>query len=310
MNRRHFFVSASRYSAGIAGVIASGGLLIASEAKPHADKGHGDKKPAEKPHAEKPHAEKPHAPVETKAPPANPAAAKPAPKPASKVHEKPHTAAAPRPAKKAARSRPKPVAAPSRPRTAEAVFQELKAGNKRYLATRGRKPAGVRQGADNQNPYAVLLTCADSRLPPEVVFDQGLGDLFTVRVAGNVANANEIASIEYAVGEMNTPLVVVMGHTECSAIKAVLGGGGAVLESIRQAFTRTRTSDPGLRGKPLLNAVTQMNVWESIENMLKGGPLIRDLVRSGELKIVGANFQAGTGEVTWLGPHPDQCDFV
>jgi carbonic anhydrase len=309
MNRRHFFASASRYSAGVAGLLASGGLILASESKPHgekpADKGHGEKKPAEKAHGEKP-----HAPKETKAPPANPAAAKPTAKPP----EKPAAAPPPKPAPKAARksTRPrtaaKPAVAAARPRTAEAAFQELKAGNQRYISNRGGK--NVRQTAGGKDPYAVVLTCADSRVAPEVAFDQGLGDLFTIRVAGNVANSNEIASIEYAVNEFGAPLVVVMGHGQCNSVRAAVESGSGILRSLRQAFLRTRASDPGLRGKPLLSAVTQMNVWQSIEDMLKGSADLRERLRNGDLKIIGANFQPGSGEVSWLGPHPDECDFV
>ncbi len=336
MNRRYFFVSASKYSVGLA--MAGAGGLLASESKPHggadkgheakpADKGHGAKPAADKGHGDKGgHGEKPaaaakpaeaaHVPEATK-PAAHPAPAKTAaPKPAAKP--KPARAAATRPAQPAQAVSEKPLEL--RPHTAEEVLTELKAGNKRFVSGKPRHPnisnLRVRQtGREGEHPFAVLLTCSDSRVPPELVFDQGLGDIYTVRMAGNVANADQIASIEYAVDQSRAPLVVVMGHTECNTIRSMVEGRvsqamSRVLGNVKQAFDRTRYGAPSLTGKPLLTAVTQMNVWESIEDMLRGSAVLRDKLRTSEVRIVGANYQVETGEVSWMGAHPDQCDFV
>lgn len=313
--------------------LAGTGALIASESKPHgekpAEKGHGEKapekaaaKPAEKSHGEghgeKPAAApKPHAPEATK-PPAEAAHKAPVkPKPVAKAKPVKASAGHGRPAPSSAVAKE----AESRPQGAEEVYAELKAGNRRFVSGKMRHPnlsnPRIRQtGRDGDRPLAVLLCCADSRVAPELVFDQGVGDLFAIRVAGNVANGDEIGSVEYAVDQLHAPLVVVMGHTECDAVKAIVEGRpvSAALDrmvaNIRSAFLRTRAGAPTLKGKSLLKAVGQMNVWASIEETLKGSATVRDLVRSGELKIIGAEYLVETGEVSWMGPHPDQCDFV
>jgi carbonic anhydrase len=99
----------------------------------------------------------------------------------------------------------------------------------------------VKARARNPSPFAVILTCADSRVPPEIIFDQGIGDLFTVRVAGNVANGDEIASIQYAIEQMQTRLCVVMGHTECRAVQTVISASQLPLE-IDQLFRQIKTA--------------------------------------------------------------------
>ena len=117
------------------------------------------------------------------------------------------------------------------PPTASAVPAELKAGNQHHVQHHYAHPhesdTRVRELVSGQHPHAVVLSCADSRVPPEIVFDQGLGDLFTVRVAGNIAGDAEIASIEYAIEHLHTPLVVVMGHQSCGAVAAAIEGGEA-----------------------------------------------------------------------------------
>ena len=116
--------------------------------------------------------------------------------------------------------------------TAESVLQELKEGNAHHAAHRYVHPreTAVRQRelVKGQHPHATILSCADSRVPPEIVFDQGLGDLFTVRSAGNVAGDIEIGSLEYAVAHLDTPLLVVMGHQGCGAVTAAVEGGEAL----------------------------------------------------------------------------------
>lgn len=351
MNRRNFFVSASRYSAAGLFVASGGGWALASESKGHGeDKGHGEKpkdhgaKPAEKGHGEKPaeskggggHGEKPAAAADKghgggEAKPAaahGNAPAKPAaPKPAPKVAEKPKPAPRSRVARTASPTQAGSSAAAKsakeelRPATVEEIYAELKAGNKRFVTGKMRHPnmsgTRVRQtGREGEHPLAVVLCCADSRVAPELILDQGIGDLFTVRVAGNVANPGEVASVEYAVDHLRAPLVVVMGHSECATVRSVVDGTrmlgelGEWARNIKMALQRTRFAAPSLTGRPLMTAVTQMNVWESIEDMLKGSAALRDRLRAGELHIVGATYQVETGEVNWMGAHPDQCDFV
>src|SRR5438105_14937452 len=112
--------------------------------------------------------------------------------------------------------------------TFDQALSELKDGNRRFRENRMLHPrqdhASIKATANTAQPFAVILTCADSRVAPEIIFDQGIGDLFTVRVAGNVALGDEIASVEYAVEQFHTPLCLVMGHSGCRAVEAVLAG--------------------------------------------------------------------------------------
>src|SRR6266849_4632831 len=136
--------------------------------------------------------------------------------------------------------------------TGESAISEVREGNRRFRENGTLNPrrdmACVKATADNPRPFAAILTCADSRVPPEIIFDQGIGDLFTVRVAGNVANGDEIASIYYAVERMHVPLCVVMGHTGCLAVQAVIDGGPLPVDIdqlFRQIKTAARDTRPG-----------------------------------------------------------------
>ncbi|MBI4903204.1 MAG: carbonic anhydrase [Acidobacteria bacterium] len=197
---------------------------------------------------------------------------------------------------------------------AEDVLKELMAGNKRFVAGQSKHPratlARVRETSSGQHPYAVVLTCADSRVPPEIFLDQGIGDIFTVRVAGNVANNDEIASAEYAVSHFGTPVCVVIGHTECGAVSAVVNGDevsadiGRMVVHISEAFQKTKRHNPSLSGKNLVNETARVNVWESVEDMIKGSEVIARKVRTGDLQIVGGIYNLDTGKVDWMGAYP------
>jgi carbonic anhydrase len=193
----------------------------------------------------------------------------------------------------------------------------LKEGNTRYVEGKPRHPHQDRErraltSAQGQHPLATVLTCSDSRVPPEIIFDQGLGDIFVVRVAGNVAATDEIGSIEYAVDHLNTPLVVVLGHTQCGAVAAVVNDAklppniAALIEPIKPAVARAREDHPDAANDVILNAAIQDNVWQAIADMLAQSPIIREKVKDGQVKVVGALYDIDTGKVQWLGPHPDQ----
>ncbi len=196
-------------------------------------------------------------------------------------------------------------------REAENVLRELKAGNKRFRAGRARHPhmtvARIRETARGQHPFAVVLSCADSRVPPEIFLDQGIGDLFTVRVAGNVANTDEIASVEYAVEHLSTPLCVVVGHTRCGAVTAVVNGDKVsaeiahLVQHIGEAVEKTRKHKPALEGSQLIEESVRVNVWESIEDLTRGSETIAGRVHQGRLKVVGAVYNVETGAVDWMG---------
>jgi carbonic anhydrase len=203
---------------------------------------------------------------------------------------------------------------------AEAV-RILKEGNARYVEDKLKHPHQDRErraltSSQGQHPFATVLTCADSRTPPEIIFDQGIGDLFVVRVAGNVAATDEIGSIEYAVDHLATPLVVVMGHSQCGAVSAVLDDAklppniATLAEPIRPAVAKARADHPGAARDVLLNAAITDNVWQAIADMFQQSPIIRDKVKAGQVRVVGALYNIDSGQVQMLGPHPDQDKLV
>jgi carbonic anhydrase len=192
---------------------------------------------------------------------------------------------------------------------ANEILHELQAGNARFAAGHAMRPHAdlprVHEVAAAQAPRAVVLTCSDSRVPPEYLFDQGFGDLFVVRVAGNVANNDEIASAEYAVDHFGTPLLVVLGHSSCGAVSAVVNGEHVPEEiqrmvvHIGEAVEKTRKAQPRLQGAELIAASVRANVLETIED-LRCGPIIASRVREGKLKVVGAIYNLADGKVSWL----------
>ena len=151
----------------------------------------------------------------------------------------------------------------------------------------------------------MILTCADSRVAPEIVFDQGLGDLFVIRVAGNIAPPAEVASIEYAVEHLHTPLVVVMGHQSCGAVGAAIEGGEApghlpaLIDSIRPVVEKAR-----LLGGNLSNNAVRLNVERVVDQLRSSTPLLAGEVAAGKLRIVGAVYSLDTGQVGWLPAAP------
>ena len=189
--------------------------------------------------------------------------------------------------------------------SADAVIAELKAGNAHHVAKKYAHPhqtsARQRELATGQHPHCALLTCADSRVAPEIVFDQGLGDIFDVRVAGNVAGTSETASLEYAAEHLHVPLIVVMGHSNCGAVSAALEGGTLpgklpdLMAMIRPAVDQS-AHEPGDR---VANTVRD-NVAHVVRQLLAARPVLTELAESGKLRIVGAVYSLETGKVDWL----------
>lgn len=204
---------------------------------------------------------------------------------------------------------------------ADAAMRVLTEGNGRWVRGECRNP---NTGADRrehtatngQRPFATILTCADSRLPVERVFDRGVGELFVVRVAGNVVTPEEAGTIEYGSQHLHVPLVVVMGHTRCGAVQAAAEGarpGGNVeslLARIAPAVERARRINGEGDGADLASAAVRENVWQSIFDLIRGSSTTRELIASGELRVVGAVCDVATGRVEWLGEHPWQSALV
>ena len=194
--------------------------------------------------------------------------------------------------------------------TPDEALARLLSGNRRFADDRVRSPgrgtARRAELAQGQNPFACLVSCSDSRVTLELIFDQGLGDLFVVRVAGNTAtDPLVIGSVEYSATVLNTPLIMVMGHEECGAVKAAIdsdtngtvypGDLSAVIAPILPAVQQTRS----LPKSEQLEGATQANVRNQVK-ALSAVPLIADRVTAGTLKLVGAEYHLQTGEVELL----------
>ncbi|HXW52230.1 MAG TPA: carbonic anhydrase [Candidatus Acidoferrales bacterium] len=193
------------------------------------------------------------------------------------------------------------------PMSPDAALAKLKAGNATFIehvsTTRTQTIEERAALGKGQAPFASVLACADSRTTPEIVFNQGLGDIFVVRVAGNVATATELASLEYASAVLKSPLIVVMGHSACGAVKAAIdltkgqtfpGDIQTLAKIIEPAATKTKSE----AGDWVVNAI-QENV-RLTKATVAASPVLAELANSGGLKIVGAYYQLETGIVTWL----------
>lgn len=183
----------------------------------------------------------------------------------------------------------------------DAALQKLMQGNQRFIDHKPQYPdqsaLRLQEVAQAQHPFATILSCADSRVPAEIVFDQGIGDIFDVRIAGNIATPEAIGSIEYAVVLLGSPLLMVMGHERCGAVTAavqnqsLLGDIGTFVKAIKPAVKKVE-SQPG---DAVENAVVA-NVQYQIER-LKRSQLLTEQVESGKLKIVGGRYDLDTGRV-------------
>jgi carbonic anhydrase len=161
-----------------------------------------------------------------------------------------------------------------------------------------------------QRPIAAILGCSDSRAPAELVFNQGLGDLFVIRVAGNVVAPSLVGSVEYAVSQLDVPLVVVMGHTHCGAVQATIHAlrspGGQVTANIRDIVQRIRPAVEGLLARApasepaLLDAAIRANVLRAAQQLQHGSPLLEAMVQEGQATVVPALYRLESGQVEIL----------
>lgn len=206
-------------------------------------------------------------------------------------------------------------------RSPDAVLKRLKDGNARYMAGKsiyGRIDAARRQetAAMGQKPYSTVLGCSDSRVPPEVVLDQGFADVFVIRVAGNVCGDSELASAEYGAKYLGTQLLVVLGHSQCGAVDGALKGATLkgslpkLIAMIQPAVDTTRKANPKLKGDALMDAAIESNVRLTMESLLRGSQVLRDLIKKRQLKIVGAVRDIKTGEIHWIGEHTKQAELL
>jgi carbonic anhydrase len=204
--------------------------------------------------------------------------------------------------------------------SAQEAMIVLKEGNARFVAHRRIYPhqnsARLQEIVKGQNPFVTVITCSDSRVPPEHLFDLGLGDVFVIRVAGNVCDVDEVGSIEYGVDHLGTPLMVVLGHTDCGAVTAVVtdaevhGSIPQLVDNIKPAVQLAKRNLPHLHGNDLVPEAVKCNVWQAIDDLFKQSPAVRDRVRHGRVEVVGAIYDLQDGQVTWLGTHPRQGDLL
>lgn len=192
----------------------------------------------------------------------------------------------------------------------EEAISILKDGNVRFVkgsrkfARLGKQR--VTETALAQQPFATLLACSDSRVPVEHVFDAGIGDLFVVRVAGNVCSDHEIGSIEYGVEHLKTPLVVVLGHTHCGAVTAVVSNADVrgkfphLAEHIIPAHQDAIALHPNDDDEKVIAETVRCNVRRAIQDLFKASKGIRAEVEKGKVKVVGAVYDLSTGAVEWL----------
>lgn len=175
-------------------------------------------------------------------------------------------------------------------------------GNKRYvrdMSTHKRQNSHRRMEVKgSQHPFAVVVTCSDSRVPPEIIFDQGIGDLFVIRLAGNIVDDAALGSIEYAVEHLGVKYVMVLGHENCGAVKATVDGGeapghiGCIVNAIKPAIdsVRGKTAD-------LPEVGMRANVTMAVQKLKESEPILKHLVEKGELMIVGARYDLDDGRV-------------
>lgn len=196
--------------------------------------------------------------------------------------------------------------------TADEALRKLMDGNKEYveqkMTNQNMSCKSVRESlAKSQKPYAIILSCSDSRVPPEVVFDKGLGEIFVVRVAGNVPDPIVLGSIEYAAEHLGTPLVMVLGHERCGAVTATVdakgkpeGNIGAIVKAISPAVAKAKREYKGKEKAQLVETAIDDNIKLVEVNLTKKSPVLKHLVKEGKLKIVAAKYDLDDGKVTLL----------
>jgi carbonic anhydrase len=196
--------------------------------------------------------------------------------------------------------------------TPDQALALLKQGNEKFVAGRLAHPAqdGGRRTAlaRGQGPFAAIVSCSDSRVPPEIVFDRGLGELFTIRVAGNTVDTAALGSVEYAVAVLSVPLVVVLGHERCGAVEAAIaiedhnkpypGSIGPMVQPIVPAAAASRKT--GATGDALVDATVAENVRRVVAQLQAAPPILGVAVKGGRVRVVGARYDLDEGRVEFL----------
>ena len=205
--------------------------------------------------------------------------------------------------------------------TGAEVLKRLAEGNTRFVTGKSQHPNAdairrAETAAKGQKPTVTVVSCSDSRVPVEILLDAGIGDVFVVRVAGNVCDTDEIGTVEYGTEHLGTPLLVVLGHTKCGAVTAVTKQdkvGGSIpklVDNIAPAVAAAQKAHPDLHGDALVPEAIKANVFQSIEDLLKNSEIVRHLVSSGKLQIEGGLYDLEKGTIQWLGKHPNEKELL
>ena len=196
--------------------------------------------------------------------------------------------------------------------TASEALERLRQGNQRFVANTMESSSPLPDGTvPEQQPFAIILSCSDARVPAEMIFDHGLGDLFVIRVAGNIVTPSQLGSIEFAAEKFGTRLVVVMGHSHCGAIAATLQelqqpkgvaspNLASIIDQIRPAIEPLKANPEGLDPAALQQEAMRANVHASVDQLHRGSALLESLAQNDGLKIIGAAYSIETGIVTFF----------
>lgn len=200
--------------------------------------------------------------------------------------------------------------------TAQEALERLKKGNQRFVSgdatlTKQLSHQQRAEMAENQNPFAIVLGCSDSRVPAEMVFDQGLGDLFVIRVAGNVVAPSQVGSVEFAAERYDCAVVIVLGHSHCGAIQAtidtLMNPDHPPSLNLMSIVNRVRPSVETLMQTELKNDLSKLskhavrsNVFASVNQLRHGSAVLEHLIAQGKLQIIGAEYSLETGEVLFF----------
>jgi carbonic anhydrase len=196
--------------------------------------------------------------------------------------------------------------------TADEALQKLMDGNRHYvdqqMTNQKMSSQGVRESlAKGQKPYAIILSCSDSRVPPEIIFDKGLGEIFVVRVAGNIPDPIVIGSIEYAAEHLGSPLIMVLGHERCGAVTAAVdakgkaeGNIGTILKTIAPAVAKAKKEYKGTDKAKLVETAIDDNVKLVEANLTKQSAVLKHLAKEGKIRIIAAKYDLDDGKVTLM----------
>src|SRR5579862_943528 len=205
--------------------------------------------------------------------------------------------------------------------SARAALQELREGNERFVSDRrrddGNTAARLRALAQHQEPFAIILGCSDARVPAEIIFDQGLGDLFVIRVAGNIVAPSQVGSVEFAAEAFGTRLVVVLGHSNCGAVHATLQqlrrpsreqsrSLSSIVNRIRPAVEGLLERTPETDSATLEAQAVRANIRVSANHLRHGSELLEQLIESKGLRVVGAEYSLATGVVDFFDGVPEE----